>query len=176
MDPVLAMVPDPEQGQARGLMLLPAARTSCAERRVLFMATVPARSPEQVSPAPVAWRAVALPTEPGGWGMLGEPLLVGLVLAQTWAGLAMLLALAAVAPLAILQIAYDSRLQGRRLLPELAGGVALAALAPSLMMAGGWPLGPSLTAGALLAAKGAASVLYVRARLRLDRAQQLEAW
>lgn len=32
-------------------------------------------------------RSVALPVEHGGWGMLGEPLLLGLLVAPTWAGL-----------------------------------------------------------------------------------------
>jgi hypothetical protein len=34
----------------------------------------------------VSWKAVALPTEHGGWGMLGEPLLLGLMLAPSLAG------------------------------------------------------------------------------------------
>ena len=80
--------------------------------------------------------------------------------------------LLAVAPLALVQAAFDARLQGRKLAPELCGGVALAALAPVLMLAGGWALAPSLAAGALVALKAITSVLYVRTRLRLDRGQQ----
>ena len=35
---------------------------------------------------PVSLRAVALPAEHGGWGLLGEPLALALVLAPSWAG------------------------------------------------------------------------------------------
>jgi YwiC-like protein len=180
--------------------------------------------------ARISWKALALPTEHGGWGMLGEPLLLGLVLAPSAAGACLLVAsvsaflarhplrlalsdrrrgprrprtlaaerialayaavaiaagagaltlsgprpfmpLLAVAPLALTQIGFDARLEGRKLAPQLCGGVALAALAPALMLAGGWALAPSLAAGALVAMKAISSVLYVRTRLRLDRGQ-----
>jgi hypothetical protein len=179
----------------------------------------------------VAWKSIALPNEHGGWGMLAEPLLVGLVLAPSAAAACLLIAsvaafmarhplklalsdrhrgtrhprtvaaervalayatvalasaagalalagprpfapLLAVAPLALVQVTFDARLQGRHLAPEICGGVALAALAPALMLAGGWPLAPSLAVGALIALKATTCVLYVRARLRLDRGQQ----
>jgi hypothetical protein len=79
--------------------------------------------------------------------------------------------LLAVVPLAAVQVVYDARLQGRHLAPELCGGVALAALAPAVLIAGGWSAAPGMAAGALLALKAATSVLYVRTRLRLDRGQ-----
>lgn len=179
---------------------------------------------------PETWKSVALPNEHGGWGMLGEPLLVGLVLAPSAAGACLMVAslaaflarhplrlalsdrrrgsryprtaaaermatlyaavalgaatlalsaggsrpflpLLAVAPLAAVQGVYDARLQGRRLAAELCGGVALAALAPAVLLAGGWDAAPSLAAGALVALKAVTSVLYVRTRLRLDRGQ-----
>jgi hypothetical protein len=37
-------------------------------------------------PVRVSWKAVALPVEHGGWGLLGEPILVGLCLAPSWPG------------------------------------------------------------------------------------------
>lgn len=40
-----------------------------------------------MSEATVNIRAVALPVEHGGWGMLGEPLLLGLLVAPSWPGL-----------------------------------------------------------------------------------------
>src|SRR5262245_34091485 len=141
-------------------------------------------------------KSIALPVEHGGWGMLAEPLVVGLVLAPTAAGtglavaavgaflvrhplklalsdwrrgtvsprtwtalgvssayaavglLGLLVALlrapavawlpvVAAAPLALAQLWYDSRLQGRQLAPELLGGVALGASASALMLSGG---------------------------------------
>jgi hypothetical protein len=185
--------------------------------------------------AAVSIKTVALPIEHGGWGMLAEPLVLGLVLAPTLAGVGLTvaavgaflvrhplklalsdwqrgtryprtvlatnvaavyamcalsgLALAvwrapatawwpviAAAPLGLLQLWYDSRLQGRHLLPELLGGIALGASAAALMLTGGWEIGPALGAWALLAARAAASVVYIRARLRLDRDQPASRW
>jgi YwiC-like protein len=179
------------------------------------------------APDRINLKSVALPVEHGGWGMLGEPLLLGLLVAPSWAGLGIGLAslaaflarhpaelalagwrrrsaerrmavaagfvllyatagafglglamrgrqgwwipLAVAAPLALAQLACDARLHGRRLLPELLGGVALASVVAAEMRAAGLGFGPSLAAWAVLAAKAAGAVLYVRARLRYDR-------
>jgi hypothetical protein len=179
----------------------------------------------------VSFKSVALPVEHGGWGMLGEPLLLGLLVAPSWAGVGIAvagvgaflvrhplklaladwrrrehyprtaiaerfmllygavtvagLALAAAggapgwwwplgvaAPLALAQLAYDAGHQGRRLLPELLGGVALGSVAAAEMRAADLPLAAALAMWALLAAKAIATVLYVRARLRCDRGLQ----
>lgn len=77
--------------------------------------------------------------------------------------------LAVAAPLAAVQLLHDVRNQGRQLLPEVVGCVALAALAPAELLAGGWTVAASFAAWALLASKAVAAVLYVRARLRMDR-------
>jgi hypothetical protein len=178
-------------------------------------------------PETVNLRSVALPVEHGGWGMLGEPLLLGLLIAPSWAGLGIGVAsiaaflahhpaklvladvrrgsttrrtsaalaflllygavsavglgvacrghqawwipLAAAAPFAAAQLAYDARHQGRQLLPELLGAVALSSVVAAEMRAAGMPFGPCLAAWAVLAAKAVGAVLYVRARLRYDR-------
>jgi YwiC-like protein len=172
-------------------------------------------------------RSVAIPVEHGGWGLLGEPLVLGLVIAPSWAGAGVGLAclgaflahhparlvladwrrqssqrrttlalgfvilyasvtavglvcagsgsqgwwlpLALAAPLAVVQLACDARLQGRQLLPQLLGGIALGSVVAAEMRAAGLPFGPCLAAWALLAAKAVGAVLYVRARLRYDR-------
>jgi hypothetical protein len=196
-------------------------------------ATLPAQphAEKSVSAGAVAdgvnWRAVALPVEHGAWGMLGEPLVLGLLVAPSWAGLGVAVAslaaflahhplklvvadwrrgvvqprtvaarvcvvlygtvavtgvvfaargssgwwhpLAAAAPLALAQLAYTARNQGRALLPELLGGVALSSVVAAEMRAAGLPLAPSLAAWAVFAARAVGAVLYVRARLRLDR-------
>jgi hypothetical protein len=180
--------------------------------------------------APVSVRSVALPVEHGGWGLLAEPLLVGLALAPSRAGLGFTVAavgaflarhplklvladrrrgaryprtavaekvaaaygalaltgaavalrfappaawwpLLAAAPLGAVQLWYDARHQGRRLAPELLGGAALGSTAAALALAGGWPAVVAAALWALMALKAATSVLYVRARLRLDRGQ-----
>jgi hypothetical protein len=176
----------------------------------------------------VSLRAVALPVEHGGWGLLGEPLVLGLLIAPSPAGAAIALAalgaflarhplklvladlrrgasyprtalagrfaigysalavaglagaaatgpaiawipVVLAAPLALAQLAYDARHRGRQLAPELVGGLALAATAAAITAAGGWPLAGALALWALLAAKAVSSVLFVRARFRLDR-------
>jgi hypothetical protein len=176
---------------------------------------------------PVRLKAIALPAEHGGWGMLGEPLLLGLLVAPSWAGLGVGIAaafaflarhplklavadwragrrnprtvvagrlvlayggvalaglalasggasgwwlpMAAAAPLALLQLVHDLRSQGRQLLPELLGGVALGSVAASALWAAGWGPAPAFAAWALVALKAVGAVLYVRARLRCDR-------
>lgn len=89
------------------------------------------------------------------------------------------LPLLAALPLALVQLHFDARNRGRDLVPQSLGALAPGALASAVLMAGGWPLAPALLPWLLLALKSAASVLYVRARLRLDRgsaADRLSAW
>ena len=172
-------------------------------------------------------KSLALPVEHGGWGMLGEPLLLGLLAAPSWAGLgvgfasvgaflahhpvrialadrqrgsayprttvawrfALLygamaaaglalagkgvrgwwLPLAASAPLALIQLAYDARNRSRQIVPELLGAVALSSVVAAEMRAGGLRWGLCLAAWLLMAVKAVGAVLYVRTRLRHDR-------
>lgn len=47
---------------------------------------------DAAAPAPAAraaWRAVAVPSEHGGWGLTLEPVVLGLAVAPSWAGLAL---------------------------------------------------------------------------------------
>jgi hypothetical protein len=184
------------------------------------------------APAPlaptVAWKPVALPTEHGGWGLLAEPVVLGLVLAPSLAGACLALAslfgflsrhplrlvlmdrrrrayyprtalaerfslgfaatavlllvaafklahepfwpaLAAAAPFALAALAHDALGRGREALPEAAGAVALSASVAAIALAGGRPAAVAFAASALLALRALTSVLYVRARIRLDR-------
>ncbi len=182
-----------------------------------------------------AWRSVIIPAEHGGWGFLLEPVLLGLLVAPTTAGL--LLGLATVAaflirqPLKILQIDrrrklhtartqraqravaalaviagglavasfavalgqagpafvtplllaipfgavflyYDLTKPGRTLQAELAAPPAMAVVAPAMAMMGGWTLPAALALWAGLTARAIPSVIYVRARIRLDRGRE----
>ena len=176
----------------------------------------------------LAWRAVALPAEHGGWGFLVEPVVLGLVLAQSVAGACLALAalaaflarhplrlalidrrkgtryartvlaermfagyavlaalllaaalslaprhfwvpLALAAPIGLVALAFDALGRTREALPELAGAAALGASATAIALAGGAAPGPAWGAWALLALRAVVSVLYVRARIRLDR-------
>ncbi|MGJ3237112.1 MAG: YwiC-like family protein [Anaerolineae bacterium] len=177
------------------------------------------------------WQTVALPTEHGGWGFISEPLLLGLLLAPTWGGLALammafgafllrhplklvvkdrrkgrivprtlraqqfvmlyggvmlgagglvlltlppvpaLIPLLLCAPLIGVQLWQDMQNKSRSLSAELAGALATGAFASTLVMLGGWELPGALALWLALAIKGATAVLYVRARLRLEREQ-----
>jgi hypothetical protein len=73
--------------------------------------------------------------------------------------------LAAAAPLATVQLYFDGAGRSRRLLPELAGSIAMAATAACVALAAGWTLAPALALSAVLAARFLPSILYVRAML-----------
>jgi len=176
---------------------------------------------------PVRLKSIALPVEHGGWGLLAEPLVLGLIVAPSWAGLGIglsalfaflarhplkialadrslgrrtartapaerfalgyaLLAilallpatagatgwwlpLALAAPLGLVQFVHDVRNRGRHILPELLGGIALGSVAAAEVRAAGWTMAAALVAWAVMAAKAAVAILYVRARLRCDR-------
>lgn len=173
-------------------------------------------------------RAVALPTEHGGWGFLLEPILLGLLVAPSWGAVALAVAatatflarqplkvvltdqrrgletvrtglarqvawgyaLAAAAggalalmlagprfllplglaiPFGLIFIYFDLTKPGRTLQAELAAPVALGAVAAAMGMMDGWALLPAVALWTLLTLRAVPSILYVRARLRLDR-------
>ena len=177
---------------------------------------------------PVSLKAVALPAEHGGWGLLMEPILLGLVLAPTAAGLAVAVAaigafllhhplkltlqdarrrtlyprtriairiglaylalavgglgaawaagepvflvpLALAIPGAAVQLGCGVYGSGRLLVAELVGAMALAATAPSIVLAGGLASVVAILVWAALAARAVGSIIYIRARLRRDR-------
>ena len=204
--------PAPRLAQARGSRPVTAARPQPPER-----------------PATVPWRAVALPAEHGGWGFLVEPVVLGLVLAPSAAGLCLALAALAgflarhplrlwlldrrkharyprtalaerffsgYAVLALALLAAGLRPGASALLAAAGRGRADRARRPrfrrasaaaarpcprrrerwrsgasatAIALAGGAPAALAWGAWALLALRAVTSVLYVRARIRLDR-------
>ena len=170
-------------------------------------------------------RAVAIPSEHGGWGLTIEPGLLGLLVAPSLAGaclalaalvlfvmrtplelalvdrrrrrrlvrtrlaervaaieallLAALVAVAgitaednrwwipavAAAPLVAVELAYDIRSRRRRLVPELTGAAAIAAVAAAVVIVGDGE--PRLAAGLwmILAARVTTSIPHVRAQI-----------
>jgi hypothetical protein len=178
----------------------------------------------------VALSRVVLPSEHGGWAFLGEPIVLGLLVAPSSAGA--LLALAAIAgflarqplrlfvgdrrrgrryprtaqaerafallafaggialagsivlahgpvlvvlglaaPMAAAALAMDLGARPREAAAEVLAPLALAAVAAGIAVAGGVPRATALGLWAVLAARDAPAVLYVRARLRLDRGE-----
>jgi hypothetical protein len=201
---------------------------------------MPMRQPNRLgasSPPPSAqrgwpaWKPVVIPAEHGGWGFMLEPVLLGSLVAPSWAALllgiatitgflirhplklilvdrrrgltttrtqrariviaafaivsgicfltALLLAgpafltpLALAVPFVAVYLYYDLTRPGRTLQAELTGPVALAFVASSMAIIDGWPLLNALALWAALSLRAVPSVLYVRARLRLDRGRQ----
>lgn len=78
-------------------------------------------------------------------------------------------ALLAAAPIGLVALASDARGRSRDALAEVAGAAALGATATAIALAGGAAPAFAWTAWALLALRAVTSVLYVRARIRLDR-------
>lgn len=96
--------------------------------------------------------------------------LAGLVAAWALAGgIGWVLPAAFALPLAAVQLRYDARNRARELVPEAAGAVAMGALAACIAIAAGWALTPALALWGLLALRAVPAIVYVRARLRLER-------
>lgn len=76
-------------------------------------------------------------------------------------------------PLASIQFLAKLQHQGRKLIPELAGVTAIAALAASLSLLGAASTQLALTLWFILVARNLPSILYVRARLRLERKESI---
>lgn len=91
------------------------------------------------------------------------------LIAASMAGLRPLLPLIAAAPLALTALLYDLRGNSRTLVAELAGPVAMGSSSAVIALIGGWAPVYALTLWAIIAARAVPSILYVRARLRLER-------
>ncbi|GAB4436129.1 MAG: YwiC-like family protein [Anaerolineae bacterium] len=72
-------------------------------------------------------------------------------------------------PPALVQLYFDAQNRGRELVPELFGAGALGAIAAVVALAGGRPLWPAMALWGIVLARTVGSIIYVRARLRLER-------
>lgn len=182
-----------------------------------------------------AWRAVAMPAEHGGWGLTLEPVLLGLLVAPSWAGasigaaaflaflartpaklvavdkrrdrwlarsrlaflvagaeLLLIAALVAAAtwsagwqwwlpalvalPLVAVEWSFDIRSRGRRLLPELCGAVAIAAVAASIVLAADRSGRLAVGVWLVLAARAVGAIPFVRVQIMRLRRGQGPVW
>jgi hypothetical protein len=82
-----------------------------------------------------------------------------------------LLAVGLAAPFAAAALAFDLARRTREAAAEVAAALALGAVAPAAVLAAGFGTAPALALWAILAARAVPSILYVRARLRLDRGE-----
>ncbi|NWF69020.1 MAG: YwiC-like family protein [Chloroflexi bacterium] len=175
-------------------------------------------------------KTVALPAEHGGWAFLFEPLLLGLLVAPSWAAfwlslsalaiflihqplrtlvkdrlkgknyqrtqwalrftvlygllallafaltltaaggdLGFLLPLALAVPCAALQLSLEAGQRGRETAAEISGALALSVLAPAVVLIAAWTPQQAFFLWLVIAQRAVTSILYVRARLRLER-------
>lgn len=181
-------------------------------------------------PAGPRWQAVALPPEHGSWGLVGEPVALGLLVAPSWPGLlvalgafaaflayrplkiaygdlhrgkryprtvlalrfaagfavaaglafvgayalagpAWILPFALAAPFGTVFLVYDLR-PGRSWQAEVTAPVAFASTCAAMAVAGGgWGWETALPLWGVMAGRALPSVLYVRARLHLERGE-----
>ncbi len=175
------------------------------------------------------WKTVAIPSEHGGWGLTAEPILLGLLLAFSWAGVAIgaaaMLAFLARTPLKLalvdrrrdrdlertvlarriglaevvaivvlgviglvaagwtwlvpaavalplfgIELWYDIRSRGRRLVPELCGAVGMGAVAAAIVVAGDGAAALAAAAWLVLAARSIGAIPFIRTQIgRLHR-------
>lgn len=126
------------------------------------MDTIDAPTPESdAGPAPSGlWRQVAMPTEHGGWSLTAEPVVLGLIVAWSWAGLALgvaaMLAFVARTPLKIVLVDRwrgrwmdRSRLAARIATVEVSAIAALGVWA-AVAASNGWFWVPLATAAPLV--------------------------
>lgn len=78
--------------------------------------------------------------------------------------------------LSSVQLFYEARNRGRELIPEVFGALALAAVAPVMLLAGGQPLAEALVLWALLGLRVVTSLMYVRTKLRRLRGKAVSRW
>jgi YwiC-like protein len=173
-------------------------------------------------------RAVALPAEHGGWALVIEPIVLGLLLAPSLAGFvigagalacflarhplkvvigdrrrhhllqrtsladrfAMLYVILAVVffaiavtsaapqvflplliatPLLLVQFTYDAFGRSRELTPEIAGALAVGAIATAIALAGGWSRPTAYALWILVACRHVPTILYLRVLLSRRR-------
>ncbi len=79
-------------------------------------------------------------------------------------------------PLMLMQVYYDARNRSRELLPEICGALALGSVSSAIAMLGGWTIEAALVLWLLLACRSVPSILYVRARLKLEHGKPVSTY
>ena len=114
-------------------------------------------------------RRRTLPRTRMAWGIALVELisLVGAAgLAVAAAGWTWLVPFAVAAPLFAVELWFDVRSRGRRLIPELCGAIGITAAAAAIVIAGGEPARLAVAVWAVLAARALASIPFVRTQIR----------
>jgi hypothetical protein len=99
----------------------------------------------------------------------GSMALGGCIAAIAVAGPMVIVPVVLLSPLVVVYLYYDSLYRARHLTAELAGPLGLAAVAPAIALAAGWHGPQAMALWVILMARAIPAILYVRARLRLER-------
>jgi hypothetical protein len=92
------------------------------------------------------------------------------VTALVLAGLSWLVPVAIALPLFAIELWFDVRSRGRRLMPELCGAVGMGAVAAAIVIAGDGPVRLAAAAWLILAARSVAAIPFIRTQIgRLHR-------
>lgn len=95
--------------------------------------------------------------------------LLGLILAFSQAQESFIGPLLAALPLILLQLWYDAHNQGRNLVPEISGAIAMGSVAAGIGLAGGLPVPLALGLWLVLAMRSFAAIYYARTQVRRAR-------
>ena len=176
-------------------------------------------------------RAVALPAEHGGWSLITEPIVLGLLVAPSIGGLFIgltalsvflarhplkvaigdrrkkrmlnrtsladrlailyitlaivcftiaamtvskewLLPFVIAVPLVLVQLVYDALGHSRKLIPEIAGALAVGSISTAIALAGGWSMATAYALWIIVACRHAPTILYLRVLLSRRRQRQ----
>ena len=186
-------------------------------------------------PTPL-WRQVAVPSEHGGWSLTAEPVILGLVVAWSWSGLALGVAamvafvartplkvvlvdrwrqrwlrrsgiaaliaaaellviaalgawaaagatsgwfwlpLAAAMPLVGVELWFDMRSRGRRLVPELAGTIGIGSVAAAIALTAGERTALALGLWVVVSARAAAAIPSARTQVLRAHGRPVDRW
>lgn len=139
-----------------GLALGLAAFLAFLVRTPLKLAVIDRRRAQWQERSQLAWRValaeLALLAVSGSWALA--------VADRRW-----LLAVAAALPFVAVELWFDVRSRGRRLLPELCGSVGIAAVASAIVLAGGRSLALAAGAWLVLAARSVGAIPFVRVQI-----------
>jgi len=84
--------------------------------------------------------------------------------------------IAVAAPLFVLELGYDMKSRGRRLIPELAGSVGIGAVAAAIALADGEPKRLAWGLWLVIAARSLAAIPYVRTQIVRTRNEPNRLW
>ena len=84
-----------------------------------------------------------------------------------------LLPLVVAVPLVLVQLIYDGLGHSRKLMPEIAGALAVGAISTAIALAGGWPKATAYALWIIVACRHVPTILYLRVVLSRRRQQQV---